>query len=175
MGLLWGIWQFGSSIYVLDTMPTNWQLLKIASASLVAFCGGVGTYVLDPEAAWKKISGGAVGRTVLLGLMVLGLSGCAEFQKPPQVTLPVGVASVMYAHGTGDYMVAKTLIGQACKAGKLDADACAAAVEIDKRVQIYKQTIEASLVNPTAPVDWVAILKMSEDVAAMLIRLGALP
>lgn len=77
LGFLWAVWQFGSSIYVLDNMPTNWQLLKIASASMVAFCGGIGTYVLDPEAAWKKISGGTIVRMLLLCALLMALSACS--------------------------------------------------------------------------------------------------
>lgn len=52
-GILWALWQAGSSVYVLDGWPTAFTWLKIGSASVVAFVGGCLTYARDPEAAFK--------------------------------------------------------------------------------------------------------------------------
>jgi hypothetical protein len=57
-GFLWGLWQAGSSIYVLPSMPDGFTWLKIAAASVVAFVGGCLTYSRDPEAALKLTPGG---------------------------------------------------------------------------------------------------------------------
>lgn len=52
-GVLWALWQAGSSVYVLNGWPDDFTWLKIASASVVAFVGGCLTYARDPEAALK--------------------------------------------------------------------------------------------------------------------------
>jgi hypothetical protein len=57
-GILCALWQAGSSIYVIDSWPDNLTWLKIASSSVVAFCGGVFLYLRAPGEAWKTGPGG---------------------------------------------------------------------------------------------------------------------
>jgi hypothetical protein len=108
-----------------------------------------------------------------LGILVacLVLSSCAS----PQVTMPAGVASLMYAQARADYATASFLVSQGCKAGTLLPDACERAKQIDVRVQTYRQSIEAALMNPAQPVDWAQVLKMAEGVSTLLLGLGVLP
>jgi hypothetical protein len=108
---------------------------------------------------------------LLLPPLLLGLVACAT----PQVTMPAGVASVMYAQGRADYAVAKVLVTQACKAGKWDKAACEAAKEIDLRAQTYRSAIEGALINPTQPVDWAQVLAYTQSVSELLLKLGVLP
>jgi hypothetical protein len=107
----------------------------------------------------------------LVVMLVLLLVGCA----PTQVALPAGVAAVMYANARADYATAKVLITQACKAGRIDPDACEAATAIDLRAKIYKDSIEAAMMNPQQPIDWAQVMKYSEEVAGLIIRLGLVP
>jgi hypothetical protein len=108
---------------------------------------------------------------ILATLLCLLLAGCAT----PQVSMPVGVASVMYAQARADYAVAKLLTIQGCASQKLDQTTCELARQIDVRAKVYKETIEASLLNPTQPVDWAQVLKYVEEVSGLLLRLGVLP
>jgi len=107
----------------------------------------------------------------LFCLLFAILFGCAT----PQVSLPAGVAAVMYANARADYATAKVLITQACKAGRIDAEACEAAAQIDLRAKIYKESIEAALMNPAQPIDWAQVMKYSEEVAGLIIKLGLVP
>ncbi len=104
-------------------------------------------------------------------LLLVILLGCTT----PQVSMPVGVASVMYAQARSDYATAKVLVSQACKSGKWDAEACEAAKQIDVRAQVYRQAIESSMMHPQQPIDWVQILQFSEAVAGLILRLGLMP
>lgn len=57
-GFLCALWQAGSSVYVLDVWPTAFTWLKIGSASIVAFVGGVFLFLRDPSKAWTITPGG---------------------------------------------------------------------------------------------------------------------
>ena len=108
----------------------------------------------------------------LVLLLCVGVfAGCAT----PQVTLPAGVASIMYAGARADYATAKVLVIQACKSGKMDKDACDAAKAIDLRAQIYRQSIEGALMNPQAPIDWAQVMAYTAGVAEILLRVGLIP
>ena len=107
----------------------------------------------------------------LLLLIPLILISCAG----PQVTMPVGVASVMYAQARADYATVKLLVIQGCAVGKWDKEACDAAKAIDIRAQTLKQAIEGSLLNPQQPVDWAQVLQYTASVAELLLKIGVLP
>lgn len=108
----------------------------------------------------------------LVGLLILSmvLIGCAT----PQVTMPVGVASVAYAQARADYAIASVIVSRACTSGQLDAAACTSAAAIDTRAKILRQSIEAALMNPSQPIDWAQVMSYSASVAEMLIKLGVL-
>jgi hypothetical protein len=57
-GALSALWQTGSSIYILDAMPSQWGWIKIASAAVVAFVGGIFLYTRNPSGAWQIGPGG---------------------------------------------------------------------------------------------------------------------
>ena len=106
----------------------------------------------------------------LLSLTLL-LSSCAT----PQVVLPAGVASLMYANARADYATAKVLVIQACTSGKMDKAACETAKGIDIRAQIYRTSIEGALMNPQAPIDWAQVMAYTAGVAEILLKVGLIP
>jgi uncharacterized lipoprotein YajG len=113
---------------------------------------------------------GETMKFVGLMLALVALVGCAT----PQVTMPVGVASVAYAQARADYATAAILVTQACVAGKLDKQACDAAAAIDVRAKVLKQSIESALMNPSQPIDWGQVLQYTASVAELLIKVGVL-
>lgn len=108
-------------------------------------------------------------RLVLLALC-LTLVACGA----PQITIPAGQASVMYANARADYATAKIIATQACVGGKLDKQACDALGVIDLRAQTLRQSVEAALMNPTQPIDWAQVMSYTASVSEMLIKLGLL-
>lgn len=90
----------------------------------------------------------------------------------PQITMPVGTAAVMYGNARADYAVGKLIVTQACVSGKLDADTCKMAADIDVKAIVYKDAIEKALLNPSQPVDWGQVMAYSETVVGLLIKLG---
>ena len=109
-----------------------------------------------------------------IGLFCLSfaiLLGCAT----PQVSMPVGVASIVYANARADYAMARVYISMACSAGKWDKEACEAARQIDIRAKVYRDTIEKALMNPEQTIDWAQVLKFSEEVTGIILKLGLMP
>jgi hypothetical protein len=99
------------------------------------------------------------------------LVGCAT----PQVSLPAGVASIMYAQARSDYAVAKVVATQACAKGRLDKATCESLTLVDARTQVLRQNIEQALINPTIPIDWGQVLQYTESVMSMVLKMGLLP
>ncbi len=120
----------------------------------------------------RRESRRAASALLVVGAAVaLSVAACAT----PQVSMPVGVAAVMYGNARADYATAKVLVTQGCAGGKLDAAACEAARQIDLRAQVYKTNIEKALTTPEQPVDWSQILQYSESVVGLLLKLGQVP
>lgn len=103
-------------------------------------------------------------------LLAVVLVGCGT----PQISIPMGQASIMWAQARSDYAIAKTIVAQGCTGGKIDKASCDALTAIDLRAQTVRQSVEASLANPTQPVDWGQVMSYTASVSEMLIRLGVL-
>jgi hypothetical protein len=107
---------------------------------------------------------GRMSRMGLIGLIGLMLTSCAA----PRVSLPAGVAAVMYAQARADYATAKVLVVQACAAGRWTPDACESARQIDQRAGVLRESIERALVAVEQPIDWAAVLEYTRAVSALL-------
>ena len=110
-------------------------------------------------------------RLVLILALVVAFAGCAA----PQVSMPVGVASIMYSQARSDYAVAKVVATQACAKGKLDKATCDSLAAVDARTQVLRTSIEGSLLHPEQPVDWAQVLQYTEAVMGMVLKLGLMP
>jgi hypothetical protein len=106
--------------------------------------------------------------TVILAFLLVG---CAT----PQVTMPVGVASVAYAQARSDYGALRVIATQACQKGKLDKATCDQLAQVDTRMQVLRQSVEKSLLDPQTPPDWAAILQYTEAVMGMVVKMGLVP
>jgi len=110
-------------------------------------------------------------RHLVLFALLIALAACAT----PQVTMPSGVASVMYAHAYGDYQIAKVYVMSACASGRFDKETCEVARQIDIRAKVYKDNIEKALMDPTQPIDWGQVMQFSETAINLILKLGLMP
>ena len=110
-------------------------------------------------------------KRLVLPMALLILAACAA----PQVTMPSGAATVMWGNFRADYAIGKLIMTQACRGGKVDKDSCDSAKALDERAQIYRQAVEASLMNPSQPVDWQQVMQFSEAALGMLMKFGVVP
>ena len=126
-GILWAIWQAGSSVYVLDAWPSNFTWLRIGSASAVAFVLGCFTYARDPEAAFRSDPAPKVGgfmRVIIPALLALSLVGCAS-QFGPMAMSPEQIK---------EWAKVKDLSGYCIKGTYAGANVYASGVNIDKGI-----------------------------------------
>lgn len=109
--------------------------------------------------------------TILVMCAAILFTGCAT----PQVTMPVGVAAIAYGQARSDYGAMRVLATQACVRGKLDKPTCEELTAVNARMQVLRQTIERSLLDPQTPVDWAAVLQYTEAVMGVMLKLGVIP
>ena len=100
-----------------------------------------------------------------MAVIGLALSGCSLFQaERPMLTADYGASCLVYADAKAAYVLLAKAVTDACKAGKLGADTCAAAAKIHDRVQLEEASLRSVLADPKRPVDW-------EKVTALLVSI----
>lgn len=108
-------------------------------------------------------------------LLLLFFAGCtsipAPFTKPAdEVTFERGQAFKAYSTARVAYALTAYRMGEACRAGKLDAVWCTNdLVRIDEEAKRVDARIMGSLANPTIQVDWQAIY----EAVQLIVKLAA--